>query len=127
MIRVGSPSNTYTEVNKLNDSRSISQRFTCWYTNADSLINKLDELKSRINLYSPDVICITEVFPKHCIYSVTAVELQISGYDCFCSDFSHHVRGICVYIKSKYKAHKLETITTQFQEAVCSVALIRRY
>ena len=40
---------------------------TCWYTNADSsLINKLDELQSRISLRHPDIICVTEVFPKHC-------------------------------------------------------------
>ena len=56
--------------------------------------------------YSPDIVCISEVFPKHCMYDITVVELQISGHNCYCSSFSHHVRGTCVYVKSKYKTRK---------------------
>ena len=33
-------------------------KLKCWYTNADSLINKLDELKTRISLYYEDIICV---------------------------------------------------------------------
>ena len=32
----------------------------CWYTNADSLSNKLDELKTRIDTTRPDIIFITQ-------------------------------------------------------------------
>ena len=76
-----------------------------WYANADSLINKFDELKTRIKLYFPDIVCISEVFPKHCLYDITEVELQISSYSCICSSFSHHLRGTCIYVKSKYKEY----------------------
>ena len=55
----------------------------CWYTNADTLTNKIDGLRSRINLSSPDIICISEVFPKNCLYSVFMVEFHIEYYDCF--------------------------------------------
>ena len=48
-------------VDDFNDSK-FSQRLICWYTNIDSLINKLDKLKSRLKLYFPDIVCILEVF-----------------------------------------------------------------
>ena len=72
---------------------------------------------------NPNIFHATEVFPKFCAYDVIAAELHINGYDCF-STFSHHVRGIYIYIKSKYKAHKVETISAQFQVVVwCSILL----
>ena len=58
----------------------------CWSTNADSLFNKLDELKTRIYLFSPDIIAITEIYPKHSQYELTAMELSIHGYDIFYND-----------------------------------------
>ena len=36
----------------------------CWSTNADSLINKMNELKARIYLFKPDIIVVTEIYPK---------------------------------------------------------------
>ena len=87
------------------------------------IINKLDELHSRISLRHPDIICVTEVFPKHCFCDITVVELCIGGYDCFYSTFSHDIRGVvCIYVKSKYKAHKVETIKIPFQQVIwCSI------
>ena len=117
MTRVGNPYNVLTNRDDFNDSKFL-KKLICWYTNADSLINKLDELRTRIKLYSPDIVCISEVFPKHCLYDIIEVELQISGYNCICSSFSHHLRGTCIYVKSKYKVHKLDTMNTSFQEAV---------
>jgi len=67
-----------------------------WYTNADSVTKKIDKLKGRVNLFSPDIICITEIFPKNCLYGISKVELHIEGYDCFCSEFNHHNRGVCI-------------------------------
>ena len=64
------------------------------------------------------------MFPKHCMYDNTAGELQISGYNCFRSSFSHRACGTCIYVKSKHKARKLDTMNTSFQEAVwCMVYL----
>ena len=53
MTRVGNPCNVLTNRDDFNDSK-FSQRLICWCTNADSLINKLDKLKTRIKLFSPD-------------------------------------------------------------------------
>ena len=64
------------------------------------------------------------MFPKFWAYDVVAAEPHINGYECFSTTFSHHVRGACIYIKSKYKAHKVETIRSEFLEVVwCSILL----
>ena len=59
-----------------------------WSTHADSLFNKLEELKARIYLFNPDIIAITEIYPKYSLYEPTAIytELNIDGYDIFYND-----------------------------------------
>jgi len=32
---------------------------------------------------------------KYCLLGVTLIELHIDGYNCFCSEFSVHSRGVC--------------------------------
>ena len=56
------------------------------YTNADSLRNKLEELKFRIEQESerPNVICITEYKAKNCKKSIPELsEYGIEGYTLF--------------------------------------------
>jgi len=84
----------------LHTSVKTIKSLKCWSTNADSLLNKLDELKARIYLFNPDIIAITEIYPKHNLYEITATELNINGYDVFCNDESSAHRGVCIYIKS---------------------------
>jgi hypothetical protein len=57
---------TETNVNKVMDFNGIQ----CFYTNADSLPNKLGELMTRIQdgKNSYEVIGITEIYPKNCRY-----------------------------------------------------------
>ena len=93
----------------------------CWYTNADSLLNKLDELKCRIMGSYPDIVCITEVFPKHCVNKVSIVNLQIDGFmiNCYCSSLSHSNCGVCMYVKSNLNVYRLEDLcTNEFQESL---------
>ena len=53
------------------------------YTNAGSLIKKLDELKNSIDLYEPDIICIAETrFDK----SIEDAEVSIQGFNHFRGD-----------------------------------------
>ena len=48
-----------------------------FYTNANGLINKMDELKLRLSVSNVDIICITET---HLSEEITDAELQIEGY-----------------------------------------------
>jgi len=55
------------------------------YTNADGLLNKLDELKSRIHAckVTPSIIAVTEVKHKN-KWDINMAELSIDGYTFFC-------------------------------------------
>ena len=53
------------------------------YTNAGSLIKKLDELKNSIDLYEPDIICIAET---HFDKSIEDAEVSIQGFNHFRGD-----------------------------------------
>ena len=77
----------------------------CWSTNADSLFNKIDELKARICVFNPDIITITEIYPKHSLYELTITELNIDGYDIFYNDTGFARRGVCIYIKTCFNAY----------------------
>ena len=146
MIRVGSHSETlrpaynglnydpnrmndlvFNDVATLHTSVKTMKSLKCWSTNVDSLFNKLDELKARIYLFNPDIIAITEVYPKHSLYESTIVELSISGYDIFYNDISCGHHGVCIYIKSYiyFNAYLDDNLSSsRFSESVwCRILL----
>jgi len=101
---------------------SANSTIKCFYTNADCLLNKLNELKARLSIIQPDILAITEVCPKHFTYTITSESLHLDGYDLFCSDLSFG-RGVCIYCKSNFKATKFDTLNVkEFNESLwCSV------
>ena len=50
-------------VNNFVDNQT--RKLKCWSTNADSLCNKIDELKATVSSNSPDVITVTEICPNN--------------------------------------------------------------
>lgn len=79
--------------------------------------NKIDELKSRIynTKYNPDIIGITEVFPKNARYTILPAELTLPGYELFIN--VNPKLGSGLYIKKELNPveYKMET---QFKESV---------
>ena len=52
-----------------------------YYTNADNLMNKMDELKIRSYAMNFDIVVVTEVYPKNIdSNSIFLSEVSISGY-----------------------------------------------
>lgn len=84
------------------------------YSNADSLLGKLTELKARLANMDVDIIVITESWPKNVRYSPTEAELCLDGFDLHCSDFNKG-RGICIYAKTTLRAQEL-SINSHFGE-----------
>ena len=77
---------------------------TIWYTNADSILNKINELRQRIqdSPIKPDIIAITEAKPKAQRYEIQPAELQIDNYEIHSSNMSiGQGRGIVVYTNSE--------------------------
>ena len=55
-----------------------------FYTNADNLMNKIDELKVRLHLKPFDVLVVTEVYPKTGKSDdIQLSELHIDGYNIY--------------------------------------------
>ena len=72
-----------------------------FYTNADQLRNKIDELKLQIVLENPDFIFVTEVLPKaNSDVNCSSVLYQIESYNTFPSKDGS--RGVIIYAKSDF-------------------------
>ena len=76
----------------------VKEGLSIYYTNADNLLNKFDELLTRVQLDSPDILIITEVFPKTGkATDISPVELKIKGYAQYFSEVKEHSRGVLIY------------------------------
>ena len=77
------------------------------YTNADQLLNKIDDLKMLIADDNPDVIMVTEVIPKAQKNPIPDVLLNIEGYELY-KNFKEvdsnlgasGRRGVAIYVMS---------------------------
>ena len=67
--------------------------------NADSLPNKINELKLVLNSHDtkPSVIAITEIKHKH-KWNTNLSELALKGYDLYSNDLDKSPRGIIIYV-----------------------------
>ena len=75
------------------------------YTNADSLSNKMDELKPLVKQGMFNMVAITEALPKVSMYPIQEVELSLPGFNMI-SNFEHlqryDGRGICLYVREDF-------------------------
>ena len=63
-------------------------------------MNKLDELRARTIILNPDIIIISEVYPKTWDSTdIFQAELNISGYNCFKSNVTKSSRGVLIFVK----------------------------
>ena len=56
---------------------------TVTYTNADQLLNKVDDLEMLIAGSEPDLILITDILPKYHLYHINKASLMIPGYSLY--------------------------------------------
>ena len=71
----------------------------CLYTNADSLRNKMSELRTIALNSKPEIIAVTEVIPKNYRFNIQDVEIAIPQYEMFRSvDGTNSERGCVIYV-----------------------------
>ena len=81
--------------------KGTKEGLSLYYTNADNLLFTLDELKVRIQLMSPDILIITEIYPKtEKSTDLTEEEFQIDNYTLYRSNVAEKSRGVAIYVKS---------------------------
>ena len=88
----------------------------CYYTNADQLNNKLNELKLIVMDQEPDVIAITEVKPKNNRYQVSEADYIIPNYKIWHTNIDNNSgRGIIIYTKENLSCQEI-IVCDNFQE-----------
>ena len=77
-------------------------KFEIFYTNADGLHNKLNELKVLLqsDKNKPKIIAITEVKHKN-KWNLLNSELNIEGYNLYNNDFTGNGRGVAIYVSDE--------------------------
>ena len=88
----------------------IQTAFSMWYTNADTLHNKLPELRNRIKHAKspPSIIAITENKPKNTRHPLREPEIKIEGFDLFTKNIEQSTgRGLAFYVKPELKAYEV--------------------
>ena len=85
---------------KKNTSIFEVNNLKCMYTNAESLMSKLDELKVRIKEEKPDIIFVSETWiqdydAKQCF--------SLNGYECNYFANPGEIRsGVCIYTHARF-------------------------
>ena len=72
----------------------------CMYTNADSLRNKMSELKTLVWSKKPHIIAITEAKPKHC-RDLCVEDFVLEGYNFYHTNIDKALgRGIVLFVQN---------------------------
>lgn len=83
------------------------------------------ELKILLNEEAPDILGITEVFPKHSLFEQQEVFYVIENYELFLSNLRKG-RGVALYIKKQLNPVQV-LIQSDFEESVwCKIYLQNR-
>jgi hypothetical protein len=131
----GRPNQQIDQVNEQNQrdttrsqdttERRNEHQLKCFYTNADSLINKRSELELRVFSAKPDIICITEVLPKNSETKVEDSEIQIPGYSVH-SNLNEGSRGMAILTSDQLNAvqiHPENTIIPESFDEQCWISI----
>ena len=77
-----------------------AQNLRCFYTNTDTLKNKLTEFKTRLKQFKPHIIGVTEVKPKNARYKQRESEFKIQdigNYKIISNIEKDNGRGMLLY------------------------------
>ena len=99
-----------------------------FYTNANSITNKMDELKNCVNLYDMDVICVVETWLND---GYSDAEIYIPGYTIFRQDRNFNIHnapgdgsepsergGSVIYVKSGIASRLISTFVAPDSVAI---------
>ena len=101
------------------DSFQTVNDLRCVYTNADSVVNKMDELRSRVTNLDPHIIDITETKPRHAHFNLSLPALQIKGYKIFHNslDIRDDTCGCALFVKSNINTQEVD-ITSDHKDCI---------
>ena len=94
------------------------------YSNCDCLTqSKISELEQYIVNELPDIMALTEIFPKHSHFGIQTELYNLAEYDAFFSSTSEGP-GVVIYAKKSFLATNLK-IDSEFKEHVwCNLRIL---
>ena len=98
-------------------------KLKCFYTNANSLTNKVEELRIKASQIQYHIMAITETW---CHRDILDAEISIDGYTLYRKDRGlkdcSRGGGVLIYIKETCQSRRLEELETEDQETLwCAV------
>jgi len=96
--------------------KSCGSGLKCMYVNARSVINKIEELCTEVQVIDPDIIAISESWAND---SIGDSELNLVGYTLFRKDRALNIKGggVLLYVREVYSAREVK-LDNQFPEQV---------
>ena len=90
---------------KSTDTVINKTKMHCFYTNCDSLLNKREELETRM-LISEALICgIIEILPKNCVSKPTSNDFVMKDYNLYSNIDNYSIgRGVSIYVHKTLKS-----------------------
>jgi len=93
----------------------------CLYTNANSIVIKMTEVRERVIMENYELIGITETCATE---SVNDAELCIEGYNMFRKDRGSRGGGLILYIKNTMRASLSQSQRGTNALRICRVAMV---
>ena len=94
--------------------------------NADNYLNKREQMLVEIELQKPDIIVITELFPKTTnATDLDLVEFSIEGFSLYISKVEEKSRGVGIYVKETLSSTECSVLNNcNFKESCwCEIIL----
>jgi exonuclease III len=75
----------------------------------NTVLNEMKELKTRVSIENPDIICINEFNPKNARNTITDAELKIKGFNTYTSSrVNGEGRGCMIYCKDSLEVDEVD-------------------
>ena len=86
-------------------NESFLDKLKCYYTNADWVLNKIEELEVVISIENLNIIIVREIFLKNLkCTNIDKNEYKIRGFSRFMGLVVDACRGVAIFIKDDIKA-----------------------
>ncbi len=114
---------TGTSFKKCTDQHIYRSGLKTIYTNIDCLTkSKKSELEIMISTDKPDIVAITEIFPKNSAFDNMMEFYKMEGYETFIPDLNSG-RGLVIYFRKQLNA-LVKVLDDQYRESVwCELIL----
>ena len=101
------------------------------YSNADQLLNKMEELKAQIAERAPEIMLFTEVIPKAQKNPISETQVEIDGYQLFKNfDYTDEnlgasgKRGVAIYVKEGISCEEIKFQSTYSDQVWVKLSLL---